>query len=223
MTNDGRLWLELLGNKRDFEDIVISSVNEAFNAATQKAAPSIQRSLQDVVYSGIDKCPELQDLRSGSLRGELGLTSRNAGQASDNIARAVSKSVVVELGTASAKKGIGGLDIYVQPSDFANVLGIGGSSVTYFSKRYKRPITLEWLDWLLKEGDRIIVGKFRFEPTGGRGRSSLGNMKKGGTWRVSPRYAGTKDNNFITRALSTESLQNRMSNVIQTAIEENWR
>ena len=102
------------------------------------------------------------------------------------------------------------------------MLGISNSIIQYRSKTKGR-VTLEWLNWLLKEGDKIIVGNFGFEKITGRGRSSLGSMKKGGSWRISPQHAGTEDDNFITRALGNKASQTNMANIIQKAIEKNWK
>ena len=221
--NSGKLWLELLGSQADFEKVIMSSIDSAFNAAINGAIVSIKNNLEVLIYSEIQECSELQDLKGGSLRGELGLTSSQAAQAAEEIAKAVSESIVVDHGKASVKTRSGGLDIYIQPSSFANVLSIGNASIRYFSKKYKRPVTLEWLNWLLKEGDRIIVGKFDFEPIAGRGRSGLGSMKKGGSWRVSPQSSGTEDDNFITRALGNKLAQNKMARIIEKAIKANWK
>ena len=92
-----------------------------------------------------------------------------------------------------------------------------------YSKKDKTTVNLDWLNWILTRGDEIIVSKFRFEPESGRGRTGRGRMKKGGSWRVSPQYAGTEDDNFITRALSDKALQAKMASIIHKAIKKNWK
>ena len=223
MPKAGNVSLELLGTASDFEKIVISAINEAFANAIKASVDSIKKNLETLVYDGINDCPELTELRGGTLRGEMGLTSSEAREASENISRAVSQSILVEQKKTSAKKGVGGLNIYVQPSSFGNVLGIENASITYYSKKNKTPVVLDWLSWLLKEGDRIIVSSFDFDLEAGRGRTGLGKMKKGGSWRVSPQYAGTEDDNFITRALGSRALQGSMASIIEKAIKKNWK
>ena len=47
-------------------------------------------------------------------------------------------------------------------------------------------------------------------------------MREKGSWRVSPAYAGTEQDNFITRALQSKETVKAISRVIQKAIEKNW-
>ena len=82
---------------------------------------------------------------------------------------------------------------------------------------------MDWLDWLINRGDEIIVSQFGFESAGGKGRSGGGKMKKGGSWRISPQYAGTVDDNFITRALQDKSFTDSASKAIEKTIKKNWK
>ena len=68
----------------------------------------------------------------------------------------------------------------------------------------------------------IIVSKFTYKPQIGKGRSGQGKMEKGGSWRISPTYAGTLQDNFITRALQSKTTVKAISKVIQDAIKKNW-
>lgn len=215
--------MELLGNSIDFEKMVMSALSEKMTVAVSKSIPSIKEGLKDIVYRAIEGCVEMDELRGGVLGAEFGLTSSIAGEAVQNIATAVSESIFIVHEKASSKKGVGGLTVNIQPSDFANVLNIKGSVVSYYSKKNKENVNLDWLNWLLTRGDEVIVSKFKFVPEAGRGRTGMGRMKKGGSWRVSPQYAGTEDDNFITRALGSKKLQKKMTSVIHKAIQKNWK
>lgn len=223
MAKQGSIWLDLLGDPTSFERVVMSAIEKTFTVAVKNSIESIKTDFEVLVYNSIHECPELEELRSGTLRGELGLSINVATEVSENIARTVSESIFVEHKNASTREGIGGLIVYVQPSHFSNVLGVANSSVSYHSKKENRTIVLKWLDWLLTEGDKIIVSQFSFKPEAGRGRTGLGRMRKGGSWRISPQYAGTEDDNFITRALSDKGLQENMASIIHKEIKRNWK
>jgi hypothetical protein len=46
----------------------------------------------------------------------------------------------------------------------------------------------------------MLVVNYHYTPEAGFGRSKLGTMDKGGAWRVPPEFAGTLEDNFVTRA-----------------------
>ena len=54
---------------------------------------------------------------------------------------------------------------------------------------------------MLTQGNATIITGYEYNAGTGLGRSGGGNMKSGGAWRVPPEYAGTLDDNFVTRAL----------------------
>lgn len=217
----GNLSIELLGSPADFEKFILSSLEKQFDKAINKSLSLIKTGIAPIIYEAISGCDEIRELQNGQLRGELGLTSSQAQSAADEIAKAVSQSIEFN-NTKASMGGKGGLSIYVQPSNFENVLSIGQSDITYYSRRYKGQVTLEWLDWLLKRGDAIIVGSFHFDPIAGKGRSGLGRMKETGVWRINSSYSGTEDDNFITRALGTKEIQKNMTSVISKVIAKNW-
>ena len=218
--SSGKLSIDLLGTPAEFEKIVLNAITEAFGKALDKSIETIKEKTKKLVYKNIYDCNEMEAISEGSLRLELGLSSGQAGSASHNIAEAVIQSISVQKQKAS-KKSAGGLSLNIQPSSFSNILGVPDSSVSYFSKHYRRGVELEWLDWLLNRGDEIIVSKFSFVPSG-KGRLGGGRMEKGGSWRISPQYAGTSEDNFITRALG-ESSQEEIASIIEKEIKKHWK
>jgi hypothetical protein len=84
-------------------------------------------------------------------------------------------------------------------SDFENLLAVGSSSFTT-----EKGQQLDWLRWLLIEGDTIIITGYEFEfgPNIGS-RTGMGIMKMGNSWRVPPEFAGNVNNNWITRGINS--------------------
>ena len=83
----------------------------------------------------------------------------------------------------------------------------------------KQPIdggSLPWLQWLLLEGDSIIIANFGVEYSNeAQGRAGPARMtRQARPFRVNPKFSGTKDDNFITRSLSGRILE------IEKAIKE---
>lgn len=153
--------------------------------------------------------PEIVSLSSSdslSLAGQFGIVNGvGIGQA---IANSVAQATYIKFVKYSNNFN-GGLELQFQQADFNNLLSLPEGHTIY------RGGDLHWLDWLLKRGDSIIVSNYQYNPATGLGRSGLGNMIGGGSFRVPPQFAGTSDNNFITRALIGTTQEQQITDIIQ--------
>tara|TARA_Y100000361_G_scaffold151884_1_gene170164 strand:- start:2318 stop:2983 length:666 start_codon:yes stop_codon:yes gene_type:complete len=214
-------FLEITTSDAEIKKIIMQQIADDLNSNFRAIAEDIDKNIKPIIYNAIHECYELQALRGPYLRGSLGLTSSQATSASQKIAQVVSDSVIVKTKTVTANNLSAGLQVFIQPEDYANVLSISGAVVSYRSRRFKRTIDLPWLDWLLTKGDQILVSGFEFEPGGNLGRSRTGRMVKApaGSWRVSPEYSGTKGDNFITRAFDRRT-QSQITKIVQKAVDK---
>ena len=76
--------------------------------------------------------------------------------------------------------------------------------VQYLSKKPNQlGEIINWLQWLLFAGTEEIISGYRILNKPGIGRSYLGIMikKSGASFSVDPEYAGTADDNFVTKTL----------------------
>jgi hypothetical protein len=153
--------------------------------------------------------PEIASLSSSdslSLAGQFGLVNgASAGQA---IANSVAQATYIKFVKYSNNLK-GGLELQFQQADFNNLLSLPEGHTIYSGGN------LHWLDWLLKRGDSIIVSNYQYNPATGLGRSGLGNMIGGGSFRVPPQFSGTPDNNFITRALIGSTQEQQITDILQ--------
>jgi len=201
-------------------------IGEQLTKAIGLAAPKIKSDMQKLIGKELRNSAVITDLLDGELRGQLGLTKAKAQAAVENIIRAVVHTVDVDskrvnLGKGSARNV---LSITAQPSSFANVSSISQGIIGYYSNTYKKSVAIKWLDWLLFEGDRIVVSKFHYETNPKiKGRSGLGKMHKGGFFRVAPYYSGTDKDNFISRVFYEDGFQTSTSHIIQSNIEKYWK
>ena len=65
--------------------------------ALQKSSKKIESGFSGLVYNAVYNCVEMEQVRGGSLRHELGLPSSQGSAVSEQIARTVSQSVFVEV------------------------------------------------------------------------------------------------------------------------------
>lgn len=208
-------------DEAELERKLFKELNKILNKSMIKSAKELTPIIQEIVKKSLLESEELKALSSGDLIGEFGIRSSTAANVAQQIALNVSQTVIVSPMSVSLKTKRGGISLKVQPNDLQNVLSIPNGSYTYYSRRYKKDVTINWLDWFLTKGDAIIVAKFYFEESSGAGRSGRGSMQKGGSWRVRPEYSGTLDDNAITRALQSKQTKTEIIKSIENVIKKN--
>jgi len=140
---------------------------------------------------------------SGKLKGEFGIPdpSSRLSEILDTIRSGA--NVVMKATSVTNNRVTGGVRFQMIRSDFQDLLSLGSASFVT-----EKGSQLNWLRWLLIEGDNVIINEYRF--VGGPSpysRTGLGIMRKfnGAFWRVPPEFAGTIKNNWITRAIDKAS------------------
>lgn len=161
----------------------------------KKASSNIRKQVKEVVRRAIATCPEIQELSSGVLKFDFGLTE----DPSTAIINSVANSTRVSVSKISSRGGSfrGGVRITIQPSTFSNLL-----SLPVAEQAIEKGGSIPWLKWLLTAGDAVIIGEFGVEYEMGTGRSGGATMKKSEKpFKVNPLYSGDEVDNFITRAI----------------------
>jgi hypothetical protein len=185
-----------------------NAIADQINTSIKKNKSLVISKLKKYVEIWIRSQPEIISLSNentpGSLNSQLGLRSGSASSAVTAIVQAVVNSIKINL-TKVDKKLKGGVEFSFQSKNFANLLTLS-AGVTVTEKGQSLP----WLNWLLTQGDSIIIVGYKYEAgSGGRsgGRSGGGKMTTGSSFRIPPKYSGNTTNNFITRALSNRNTE----------------
>lgn len=166
--------------------------------------PQIKLELQKSFFKVVEQSIEYQSIvKDFNLAGELGIT--NIDYALNAILHVWSSNIVIKFIQTKGK--FGTLSIQMINDDYSDVLSLSEATIIYQSS--KSDGRLEWLRWLLLEGGNTIISEYEFQPDRGMGRTGFGIMvqKTGGGWSVPSEYAGTANDNFITRALSNFNLE----------------
>jgi hypothetical protein len=181
--------------------VINSRINKAIaqelNLRISQKVGRVRNQFRSIILGWVMEQPEIQSLISqgvpGSLNAEFGLPPGSPFDAIHAIASSVASATEVTFKKVSNKL-TGGIVFNFQSTSFSNLLGLPqGHVIADFGG------SLHWLDWLLTKGDTIIITGYFYKP-GRKGRSGGGTMKEGGFFRVNPRFSGTVENNFITRA-----------------------
>ena len=202
------LGCSLVDGATGFADAILDSIIVQLNIGLQSMAIRVSARIGELIVQAIDQSPEAKSLRGGPLQGELGIHA-SVGADPDHVIAAVGQVLadgmdVEVIPVRKVGKGIeGGMLIKVMKQDMSDVLGIFGASF-----ESERGYQIDWLEWLLKRGDEIIIADYMFQngSFNGRSRTGLGLMVHKGQWRVPPEFSGTTSNNWITRTIvSSES------------------
>lgn len=215
--------------KKKIEDALIQEMNPVL----ERALGSVKRNVVPKLIQ-IFKSSETYDaILTSDLKYELGLPAGQERSRLDSIVEELSKQVEVEFKQLRRRGSniYGGYTVYIVESNFRKVLNLPDSQINT-----EKGQTLNWLKWMLLDGDRIILnnafikfGNFKASRSGGaivveskrdpvKGWTSMQSMG----WSVPKEHSGTQDNNWVTRALfdNIESILDIIGEAVKEAIEE---
>ena len=189
----------LTDSVRVIEQRVNKAIASKMNSTLMQGRGLIVKRLRPMVVQWVSEQREMVELRRGgvgSLASQLGLVAGTEEKITNTIIQSVAASIEVDFRKVSDNLKSGGITIQCQLANFSDLLSLPEG----FVQDNKLVGELHWLRWLLKEGHTPIIVGYTYEPKSGFGRSKGGIMGGGGMWRVPPQYAGTLENNFVTRA-----------------------
>lgn len=199
---------------------ISSKINKAIVDQLKSRLPPVFRKskeyIRQTVLSAIQSQPEYISLLNGSLKSQFGLP--DSASRLNRILETIEKSLFVEYNQpkVNGTNINGGFFIGMVNSDFSDILSL--KEATFITEKGS---PLEWLKWLLLEGDKTIIVGYEFNignyPNSRTGGGIM-SPSFSGSWRVPPEFAGSFENNWITRAI--ESVENNIENYIVSAIQK---
>lgn len=209
--------IKIVETDNQISNLILDAMAGEINKALSKGAIKIERDVRILVRTALTSQPEWDSLLSGRLRTEFGLPDSQ--QRLNTILKIWSNSIIVYPVPAKRVAGRlkGGLKIDMIEANFGDVLG---APEAYFIT--EKGVLLNWLEWLLKFGDRAIIKDYTIGVNPKRSRTNADVMVKhvGKRWSVPPEFAGTVNDNFVTRALS--SIQAQITDIVENGIESSF-
>ena len=196
---------------------ILESIVEDMNKLFSQSLKSIDNKLKSLTREFIKSTITYASLDGGVLAAHFGLPQGGEKARIDSIISTINNNIEVKFdGFKRAGNSIsGGVNIGILLSSFADILNLPEAVVTT-----ERGQQLPWLQWLLLEGNRIIITDYEIRLKVGKGRSGGGIMvrEEAGIWRVPPEYAGTDVNNWLTNSLSSNitQYQSRITKFLET-------
>lgn len=153
----------------------------------------------DLINSSVKNSKEYLAMTTGRLFGEFG--EPNIISAIEDVIKAINDNVEIKVQPfrLNGKSIQGSFEVGVLKLDYSDVLNL--PSISFISEG---GFNIEWLRWLLFEGDTKIISTHSFVMSSSvirYSRTGTGIMKKGVGWGVPSIYSGTSGDNWLTRAL----------------------
>jgi hypothetical protein len=195
----------------NIEKNINKGIADYINDILNKKQNLILQEAKALIPDWVNSQPEIISLASSntsSLVGLFGIAGDTTSIINSIVKSVVDATTITFVKYTDKLKGAG-LQLEFQPSNFSNLLLLNAGHTIYDGG------DLHWLDWLLKRGDKVIITNYHYNPSTGLGRSGLGNMIQGGSFRVPPQFAGTDDNNFITRAFNGPTQEKQLTSIFE--------
>jgi hypothetical protein len=190
-----------LPNPAKFERDVLTTVIKIINQSIRDVKPKMVQEIKSITRTFLTRSKFFQAVVSSDLSGEFGIPS---GEERDRMADIINQVVedidliIVPLQRRAATVS-GNFNIGIGKDSWENVINLPAAKILT-----EKGAVLEWMRWVLTEGDKIIINDFEVEFKAGAGRSGLAHMMEnsGQYWKVPTNFSGTIEDNWITREVN---------------------
>ena len=175
----------------------------------------IRPEVSSIILKALSDSPTVQSLNSGKLKDDFGLFGNVANVTIVEITKYISENIKISINQSRQAGSVFKLAIDIPAGD-KNLIKITGGSIP------AKGGPVNWLEWLLTRGTQVVIGDFWLFP------HARGKTRSGGNsvmveikttphepFRVDPNFAGTLEDNFITRSI--ESVGEEILNVAAVA------
>lgn len=184
----------------EWKKAILAGLVDEIDKVVRELAPRAAQALGRLAARAIREAPEAISLHGGRLQGELGPENWVRDRAIDEVCRAVEANVVVDVmpTLVRGEKIQGGFTLRLLSKGLRELRDAFDTAAFYSEHGF----VIDWLRWLLLNGEDLIIADYHFVPGDQRGsRTGLGLMRKKGSWRVPGEFSGTESDNWLTRAI----------------------
>lgn len=212
-----KISLNLIETDSEINKAILNSLLPQTTNYMDKVISYIKNNLSSIIIENILSQPEYESLENGVLKAELGIPDAsirvneliniwvNNIQIDYNSPKIVNNQIKSKF------------SIKMIRANFKDVLGTTNAEVV----DYNTGSIVPWLRWLLLDGTSILVDNYEVVlGPNYRSRTGLAIMRKGDnkSWSMPSEFAGTIDNNWITRAIKQSAPQ--IDRLLKRALEQ---
>jgi hypothetical protein len=187
--------IKILTNAARFLNQLKEDLKRRLKPRLRQAADGLRNELSEKIPQWIESSLDYFLLKKKRNRVELGITEEQLDKAMEDVAELIIQSIRVEITSDP-----GGLKLSFDERTLAGIKDL--PSGEYISENGH---LVEWLDWLVNAGSRVVVEGHHFTDMAGEGRIGGGVMWKGGVWRVPLEIRGDQSENFVTRIMDKKT------------------
>ena len=210
-----KLSLKILETNNQISNSILQSLLPEIIDYMNNGIQYIKNNLSVLINQAIINTPEYASLSSGKLQYELGIP--DPGSKLSTLLDIWSKTIIINYKkpTINSNQIKGSFSVNMIRADFNDVLSTDAAIVNDSFRGYSLP----WLEWLLLEGNRVIVPKQEVIVGPNKySRTGYAIMRESSkSWKVPSEFAGTLSDNWITRAI--DSIENDINNLLNKAFE----
>lgn len=207
-----KLSFDIIDSSSEIQKNILKAMLPHCNDFMDKAITTIKDNLPSLIFESISNTPEYSSLVSGKLKFELGIPDASMKVAqllnlwSFNVQYNYKKPSIINNNIRSS------FSANAIKADFSDVL-----NTDYAIVRDDRGYSLPWLQWLLLDGNVVIIPQYSVMlGSNSRSRTGFAVMVDSKTnWRVPSEFSGTQNDNWITRAI--DSAKNDIQNLLNKA------
>ena len=194
-----------------FHRHIVKEVSNVLKQNEANISVGIKKRVQETVMDMLFASPAVSSLMGGKLQAQLGVVAAESTMIEVIDTWMNNIHVSVKAGGSPLLT----INIGVLTQGYGDVLSLPSS--VYQSAGGEM---IEWLRWLLLEGDKTISDYFFLPGNRSKSRTGLGIMvRKGGReWSIPPEFRGTETDNFATRAL--ENLDKALDRIVRVEINK---
>lgn len=194
--------LKLVEKDNEIQSLISKSLLSQLDNFLINLIPKLKSGLSVIITRSIVSSPEYNSLLSGELQYNFGINDSN--NKLNELLNIWANNINIEYTAPklSNNKIVSKLLASMIRIDFADVLYTDYALVIDSMRGYSLP----WLEWLLLEGNKSIIQDYEIVVgTNNRSRTGMAIMRSsyGDSWKVPSQYAGTQNDNWITRAIDT--------------------
>ena len=212
---DIKIFGKLLTSGSDFKKYILKTISDTVNRRLFSKLSSAENTISNMVIASIKAQPEYSSLKNGELRNKFGI--QNTSEIDNVLAMFNDINTDIDKARISGGEVTANITINMIKDDFAS---LSSGMAAYTSEGGSQ---IDWLDWLLYKGNNSVVIGYKYLPVvSPKSRTGKGIMVKGegNIVRVPPQFAGTSDDNWITRGVDAALPQIReyFNKIVKQAI-----